>query len=244
MRAAWAMAWAVGVAVTSAFAPTVATSATSAFAAVTSGPPRAPRRATVLFVRCDPRDEDFDPLETLALEGYALMGLHSHKERERAVRRAYAKAAFRYHPDTAEDGAGDCAAPQRVQRAARELGSAAGIEAALKLWLRAEVELWTTEQLADFLHARNPPVPDHVVDAFVEEGVCGHMIVGDYRFAGDDVEHIVWTLRFLGTKNEVEAMQVEDAIRTLAGWTDGGKSFKRRPGLRQIGAARRVTNSR
>ena len=97
---------------------------------------------------------------------------------------------------------------------------------------------------ADFLHARNPPVPDHVVDAFVEEGVCGHMIVGDYRFAGDDVEHIVWTLRYLGTKNEVEAMQVEDAIRTLAGWTDGGKSFKRRPGLRQIGAARRVTNSR
>ena len=119
MRAAWAMAWAVGVAVTSAFAPTVATSATSAFAAVTSGPPRAQRRATVLFVRCDPRDEDFDPLETLALEGYAPMGLHSHKERERAVRRAYAKAAFRYHPDTAEDGGflGACAKFESFVRA-------------------------------------------------------------------------------------------------------------------------------
>ena len=238
--AAWAVAGAMCVAVTSAFAPAVGTSA-PARAAISPG--SASRRATVLSVRCDPNDDDdLDPLETLALEGYALMALHSHRERERAVRRAYAKAAFRYHPDTAEDGTGDSVALQRVQRAARELGSASGIETALKLWLRAEVELWTAEQLADFLHSRE--LPDHVVDAFLEEGVEGCDIVGDYRFAGDDVEHIVWTLRALGTENEVEAMQVEDAIRTLAGWTDGGKSFKRRPGLRQIGAARRVANSR
>ena len=55
---------------------------------------------------------------------------------------------------------------------------------------------------------------------------------GDYRFAGDDVENIIWTLRALGTRNEWEALQVEDAIRILAGVEDGGYSFKRQPGLR------------
>ena len=58
------------------------------------------------------------------------------------------------------------------------------------------------EQLADFFISRE--LPDHVVDAFLEEGVEGCDIVGDYRFAGDDVEHIVWTFTLLGTENEVE----------------------------------------
>jgi hypothetical protein len=60
------------------------------------------------------------------------------------------------------------------------------------------------------------------------QGVDGSDIVGDDRYCGDDVEHIVWWLRALGTKDEAEALQVETIIRYLTdcecGWT-----FQRRP---------------
>ena len=173
-------------------------------------------------------DADFDPFQVLSLDAATLRRC-PRDQREKSVRNAFRAAAFRYHPDTAEDG-GDGAQLQRVRRAAEQLRSAASMEAALKSRLREEVEGWSTEQLAQFLRQRE--LPEAVVDAFIEEGVEGCDVVGDYRFAGDDVENIIWTLRVLGTRNEWEALQVEDAIRILAGCEDGGYSFKRQPGLR------------
>ena len=176
-----------------------------------------------------PEDADFDPFQVLSLDAAKLRRC-PRDQRSMAVRDAFRAAAFRCHPDTAEDGEGDGAQLQRVKRAAEELRSVTSMEAALKSRLREEVEGWSSDELAQFLRQRQ--LPDAVVDAFIEEGVEGCDVVGDYRFAGDDVENIIWTLRALGTRNEWEALQVEDAIRILAGVEDGGYSFKRQPGLR------------
>jgi curved DNA-binding protein CbpA len=196
-----------------------------------------PRRARRL--RRDARrrgaELDVDPFAVLGLDAAALAAMDP-RSRDAAVRAAYRAAALASHPDTSATERGDRFA--LVKRAADALRreddferlarahAAARDDSLAALW-RDEVREWSVERLA--AHLRDEGAPEPVVAAFVEEDVDGREVVGVPQWEGDDVDHFIWALRWLGTEDEAVAARTEKILRDLAG-RERGANFVRRDG--------------
>ena len=190
--------------------------------------------------RCCRRDErrarrqedlDFDPFQVLSLEAAALRAMDS-AARAEAVRAAYRAAALASHPDTSSTERGDrFALVKRAHDALRSdadgliARSAAARDDALAALWRDEVREWSSAQLAAHLRAEGSP--EGVVAAFLEEDVDGREVVGVPQWQGDDVDHFIWSLRWLGADDDAAvAARTEKILRDLAGRECGANFVK------------------
>jgi len=138
------------------------------------------------------------------------------------VGRRYRASALATHPDTSATDRGERFA--LVREAADALKTDAQIDALLatsrrarrdelaELW-RDEVREWPVDRLAAYL--RDAGLPEAVVAEFVEYEVDGREVVGLGQWGGDDVDHFIYALRWLGAEEEAGAAETERVLREL-----------------------------
>ena len=108
-------------------------------------------------------------------------------------------------------------------------GTGVVANATVPKWSSVSGDEYRREMRRALAHLRDEGAPEPVVAAFVEEDVDGREVVGVPQWEGDDVDHFIWALRWLGTEDEAVAARTEKILRDFAG-RERGANFVRRDG--------------